>query len=949
VRQFTPTPNVASPDQIIASYSVTADFGADPTGVNDSTVAFQKALFAAYAQGGGVVFAAAGTYKLSGRLYVPDYVVLRGEWQAPPLPNGGPTVGTIINVFDGQGSADGLPFIYMDYSAGVRDLNFFYPNQQLGSSTAVAFPWTIAGHNGDGGVQSITLVNSYRGISYGPWPNWRHYIRDIYGSPLETGVRIDNCVDFGRILHVHFLPTLWPSSGLLSSSGITPPAVSAVQAVTLAIGTAFALDGTDDEQVYDIEADSYAVGIHGTKSDHLVPPAWSVKPYYGSCYGFTLTNCDVGIKLEYAQEFGNQFTHGSIVGAHTACVRATTTWNQTGNPPAPYTPPNGTQWRFWKTMMAQFQDVTFDSGANNVLLEGTGGLSFQDCTFQGWSSGGNAIHALQGVLSVVGCTVKNSNTLTALKLDSGCASVLVSGDVFSSTANAVDASDLLLPSPSFVLDTSPPSTPFEHVALNLPVEPLLPKPAGTALKSVVTFGANGNDWNDDTAAFQAAITAMGSSSGTIYVPAGNYMISGTLVIPANVELRGVGDVQMGNQPAGGSVLVCGITGSTVPVPTVIALNPGAGVRGIKIMYANQDYRSIVPNAFAITGLGNNIYVVDTFVMNGTGGLDLFSSNCSGHYVRGLRGCFTDTLVHVGATNANGTGGGWIMDCHQHTGYWSYLTPNPNPSVFLPAAIPSDDNYVALDNVTGTTTKTYWLGQVDDEILLNNTAWACKNGLFVDGQLPPNAATPKGLRIRTVNQATEQVRDCINVSIQTSQPVLMNGRQIDMLNTTCAAGGPFWTHLPPPAPVIPAPDATTYRYLSVLAHPATDAGQDLTLRMANTMAWGSYETSYTVDTAPGYTAWIDGGRVVLQQLNPREAMNQSELVDGDMRQMIEADHCRLDVVNLIMCYKMPDYPAVTQWKHINADSATPTKTLRCSILDKMPEVVNVSKSFTATRP
>lgn len=47
---------------------------------------------------------------------------------------------------------------------------------------------------------------------------------------------------------------------------------------------------------------------------------------------------------------------------------------------------------------------------------------------------------------------------------------------------------------------------------------------GSTRLSVRTFGALGNGAADDTAAFQAAIDALPSSGGTVYVPAGTYMI-----------------------------------------------------------------------------------------------------------------------------------------------------------------------------------------------------------------------------------------------------------------------------------------------------------------------------------------------------------------------------------------------------------------------------------------
>jgi hypothetical protein len=57
--------------------------------------------------------------------------------------------------------------------------------------------------------------------------------------------------------------------------------------------------------------------------------------------------------------------------------------------------------------------------------------------------------------------------------------------------------------------------------------------------SVKDFGATGNGTTDDTAAIQAAITAIGNAGGgRIYFPTGTYLVSWTIVLAANVMLEG---------------------------------------------------------------------------------------------------------------------------------------------------------------------------------------------------------------------------------------------------------------------------------------------------------------------------------------------------------------------------------------------------------------------------
>lgn len=57
---------------------------------------------------------------------------------------------------------------------------------------------------------------------------------------------------------------------------------------------------------------------------------------------------------------------------------------------------------------------------------------------------------------------------------------------------------------------------------------------------VTSFGAVGNGYTDNLAQIQNAINYAATTGGTVYFPAGHYNVSGTLSVPSNIRLQGMG-------------------------------------------------------------------------------------------------------------------------------------------------------------------------------------------------------------------------------------------------------------------------------------------------------------------------------------------------------------------------------------------------------------------------
>jgi hypothetical protein len=70
------------------------------------------------------------------------------------------------------------------------------------------------------------------------------------------------------------------------------------------------------------------------------------------------------------------------------------------------------------------------------------------------------------------------------------------------------------------------------------VAPPLEPPANAL--SVLDFGAGGEGGTDDTAALRACVAAAQKRGGTVWVPPGDYTITGDIVVPSGVTIQGAG-------------------------------------------------------------------------------------------------------------------------------------------------------------------------------------------------------------------------------------------------------------------------------------------------------------------------------------------------------------------------------------------------------------------------
>lgn len=194
------------------------------------------------------------------------------------------------------------------------------------------------------------------------------------------------------------------------------------------------------------------------------------------------------------------------------------------------------------------------------------------------------------------------------------------------------------------------------------------------------YGATGNGGNDDTAAIQSALTAAANNGGgVVFLPRGNYLIKGHLVVPQQTTLLGVWrGVPANAQYLGTTLLAVENAGTNSGAPFITLQGDNAMLEGVVIFYPNQAVNNPpTPYPWAIRGGGgNNITIQNVLLVNPYQGIDLATFPCPRHFVRCVYGQPLLTGIAVDQCYDIGR----IMEIH----FWPFWTQNTNIEAFQSA-------------------------------------------------------------------------------------------------------------------------------------------------------------------------------------------------------------------------------------------------------------------------
>lgn len=671
-------------DWVISDFVVTDPmFGAKAEPGFDNRAAFQAAIDAAYESGGGVVYIPAGNYEFHStqigiksvrvrqgtsenkKDFNYEYVLrlhpgvqLRGDWAAPES-NNGMVLGTILEVRVGKNAPnyDGSVkswwndsqagnalrttytsiadrFIEMNAGTGVTNLSIWYPEQNI--NDVKPYPWTLFQTQGNcATIEHVTLVNSYNGFNSAP--SELHYVLDSYITALNKGIEVHVCTDIGRIENVSISPEYWAKSGLPGA-----PTLAELTAYTKANSVGFQMHRSDWEYISYLHISGYKTGIWIGRE-----PGFADAPN-AQLYEVHVDNCENGLYVEDVNPYGILISNSSFGAAK-----------------------GGNAVYFYKdfSTSTQFNGVEF---SGPIVSDGSDGvISFESCLFGKYSD--YALKINNGNVLLSQCHFENADKHVYLGMNMRTLKSVNSGHKQRLKINnhSNDAKIEIITDKRYAFEPIPKGLKTNIIAHPRPVSNQVLK----ADFSRATGFNNQRPVKDISSELQSALDALkASGGGTLYLPAGRYLVDKPIKIPSGVELRGSWDVQHHTQN-GGTAIFTNYDGGDAGenAPSLIQLETNAGIRGITLAQLNiisGEYSAESPRKtpFLIQGQGPKVYVINVTIAIGDKGIDLASYDTSGHYVDYLGGVPLRAGIWVGG----GAEGGFIRNMQFNPHYGSRL-------------------------------------------------------------------------------------------------------------------------------------------------------------------------------------------------------------------------------------------------------------------------------------
>ncbi|MGN1080971.1 MAG: glycosyl hydrolase family 28-related protein, partial [Acutalibacteraceae bacterium] len=307
-------PTYATADTVICDLNA-VKYGADPTGVQDSSMAIQGALNAVAAGGGGTVWLPKGKYRITKQINIPMQTTLRGDWQNPDTENltdYGTVILAYIPAFTTEDAGSAL--FKLNHSSGAVGLTVYYP-EQTSLSSVKTYGFTFYLESGSTcTVANCTVLNGYMGIGAGKYIKNGHdllTVENFYGTFLKKGMEIYFSSDVDVYKNIVISPKYWANA---VSEYRFSGTLSDLQTYTKANANGMELGDLEWTEISNVTIEKCNCGvlsIAGTNANGNN----RTNMFSASFYNLTVTGCSYGVKLQYMDErWGVQISNSTIQG-----------------------------------------------------------------------------------------------------------------------------------------------------------------------------------------------------------------------------------------------------------------------------------------------------------------------------------------------------------------------------------------------------------------------------------------------------------------------------------------------------------------------------------------------------------------------------------------------------------------------------------------------------------
>jgi hypothetical protein len=257
--------------------------------------------------------------------------------------------------------------------------------------------------------------------------------------------------------------------------------------------------------------------------------------------------------------------------------------------------------------------------------------------------------------------------------------------------------------------------------------------------SATDYGVVADGIADDTPSLQKALQAAATKGGVCFLPAGNYRIDGSLIVPPGVTLKGCYEGVPHPLHPTGTVLNCyGGRGDADGEPAIV-LEFNASIRNVLIHYPEQSLPpEVAPYPWTIQIRGEMCQVVEVAMTNPYRAIDAGTHPNELHLIRDVYACPLNIGVYVDRC----TDVGRLENIHFNPNLWKRSNLHPKLPAHPPEFSGGQDAYLnsilqpyLRENLIG-----FKIGRTDWEYITNCFVIFAKQGFLFDdfGHGPGNA-------------------------------------------------------------------------------------------------------------------------------------------------------------------------------------------------------------------